>query len=177
MSSMPLSKRAVQILEALPGNRTGRVFSSSMDALQSAWKGVREKAGLPNLRMHDLRHVAATDYARAGMNSHQLQRVLAHKTTTQAQIYVNLVNSDILQAMDGMADKVAPVPPVTEDRAAAVNANKARRLNGAPRHMATPVPVPADAASVSSGNVVQFPDRFNRAPASPPAPIDATGTQ
>lgn len=50
---MPLSKRAVQILEALPGNRTGRVFSSSMDALQSAWKGVREKAGLPNLRMHD----------------------------------------------------------------------------------------------------------------------------
>ncbi len=173
---VPLSKQAVLLLENLPGDRTGRVFHSTMDALQSAWKGVREKAGLPQLRVHDLRHVGATDFARAGMNSHQLQRVLAQKTDSQAKVYVNLVHSDILNAMDAMPDKHLPMPPAVADRNAAINQNKARRLNAASSAEPPPKTVPVEPAPQHSGNVVAFPGRFARATVSEPPLGGATGT-
>lgn len=173
---VPLSKQAVQLLESLPGDRTGCVFHSTMDAIQSAWKGVREKAGLPKLRMHDLRHVGATDFARAGMNSHQLQKVLAQKTDTQAKVYVNLVHGDILDAMDAMPAKHLPMPPAATDRNAAIKQNKARRLNAASGAEANSTAVQDDPAPQHSGNVVAFPGRFARATVSEPPVGGATGT-
>jgi hypothetical protein len=98
--TLPLSRRAITLLRHLPDNGTGRVFSMSVNAVKMAWEGVREKAGLPKLRFADLRHLGATFYARAGLNAHQLQKVLRHASTRMAEVYVNLVNSDVTEALD-----------------------------------------------------------------------------
>ena len=158
--TLPLSSRAVALLRHIPNNGTGKVFSMSENAVKMAWQGVREKAGLPRLRFADIRHLGATYYARAGLNAHQLRRVLGHKTTHMAEIYVNLVNSDLIEALDRAESALAtvrPMPPtvVNQERsgAAIVAERRTQRLNGKPS-------LPA--------NVIRIGDRPRRR-------VDATG--
>lgn len=130
-SFIPLSKRTVQILQNIPGPRQGTIFAISAESIRQAWARIREKAGLPKLLFRDLRHVAPTSYAREGLNSFQIRDILGHKTTNQADIYVNLANRDILEAMDRIDAKIEmalPLPPDAEDWDTLKGKNKARRL-------------------------------------------------
>ena len=96
------SLNAMEILRSLPSSTHGKVFPMSANAVDMAWDGVRCKIGLPTLQFRDLRHLGATSLARRGLNAHQLQRVLGHKTPTQAQVYVNLVQLDVIAALDAV---------------------------------------------------------------------------
>jgi integrase len=160
---VPLSKRAVALLEGLPGERTGMVFTMTKNAVDCAWDGVRIKAGLPKMHFHDLRHVGATDFARAGFNSHQLRKVLAHKTTHMADIYVNFGSQDVQEAMDavGADTGLSPMPPAGADRTEMLNAKKAKRLAKVkvidPEGEKAQVPeVPQETQASPASNVVQF---------------------
>lgn len=128
---IPLSKRAVQVLSAMPPSQTGFVFPMTPNAVDMAWDGVRVKAGVPTLQFRDLRHIGATDYALAGLGTHQLMKVLGHKTTKMAEVYVNLVNQDVLNAMDRVA-LGCPVmklpPPVSEQASVTANRKRASRI-------------------------------------------------
>lgn len=130
-SIIPLSQRAVQILKSLPKPHKGRVFSMSENAVQKAWARIREKAQLSDMKFRDLRHVAPTEYARGGMNAFQIRDVLGHKTTVQAATYVNLVNRDVLDAMDRINATITvprSLPPVANDWSSQRTQNKTRRL-------------------------------------------------
>lgn len=105
---LALSQTTLAILNNLPKSTEGRVLPMSDNALGMAWEGVREKAGLTKLQFRDLRHVAATRLAKQGMSAHQLKLVLGHKTTTMAEVYVNLVQADMIDVLD----RVAPLDPV-----------------------------------------------------------------
>ena len=43
-----------------------------------AWERVREAAGLPGLRVHDLRHTAAAFWLTAGLTVHAVAELLGH---------------------------------------------------------------------------------------------------
>lgn len=147
--TLPLSNRAVTLLRHIPDNGTGLVFSMSENAVKMAWEGVRAKAGLPSLRFADLRHLGATFYARAGLNAHQLQKVLGHASTRMAEVYVNLVNSDVTEALD-RAESMRPLaramPPTTvnelQHTANILAQRRTRRLNGEPALPANVIPFP-----------------------------------
>lgn len=137
--TLPLSQRAFQLLRRIPRNDSGRVFSMTENAVKLAWEGVREKAGLPTLRFADLRHLGATFYARAGLNAHQLRLVLGHKTTRMAEVYVNLVNSDVTEALDlaeARRPALRPLPPMDvhagRETSDIVAQRRTERLNGRP---------------------------------------------
>jgi integrase len=129
--SVPLSKHAVSVLRQLPRDASGRIFPMTANAVDLAWDGVRQKAGLPNLQFRDLRHVGATDYARRGLNVHQMQAILGHKSTFMAQVYVNLVNKDVLDVLD-QTDPGVPiyqVPPVASGSAEEIQGrNRSERI-------------------------------------------------
>lgn len=55
---VPLSLRAVETLKALPRSIDGRVFPLSHWTVEQSFEGGRNRAGLDNLRFHDLRHTA-----------------------------------------------------------------------------------------------------------------------
>lgn len=74
--AIPLTVRAVTVFRQMPRDDSIYVFPLSANAVDMAWDGVRVKAGVPKLQFRDLRHLAATDFARRGFNSHQLRRVL-----------------------------------------------------------------------------------------------------
>lgn len=135
---LALSRTTQAILENLPRSAQGRVLPLSDNALDMAWEGVREKAGLPKLQFRDLRHVAATRLAKQGMSAHHLQRVLGHKTITMAQVYVNMVQSDMIDVLDRIAplDPVLVVEPVGSDVKAEIRRRRSERITGALRQKA-----------------------------------------
>lgn len=150
--NLPLSKRAVELLRLVPYNCTGRVFTMTANGVKMAWQRARIRAGLPNLRFADLRHLGATFYARAGLNAHQLRHVLGHRTTAMAEVYVNLVASDVAEALD-QAEMRRPVqrPLPTRDvhagpkNRAIMAERRAARLNGPPK-------LPANVVRLSRGS-------------------------
>lgn len=111
-----LPQRAVDILQRMPRGATDAVFTMTPNAVNMAWEGVREKAELPGVTFRDLRHVGATAYAKAGLNVHALKNLLGHSSTRMAEVYVNLANSDVLEALDAAderLDAMTPPPPTT----------------------------------------------------------------
>lgn len=134
--TLPLSPRAVELLKTLPRDGSDKVFSMSSNAVQLSWNHVRSNARL-SLQFRDLRHVGATFYAKAGFNAHQLQKVLGHKSTRMAETYVNLVNSDVQEALeraeaDGAVSRHMPPADVHPGRdvKAIMAERRAERLNG-----------------------------------------------
>ncbi len=128
---LPLSKPVVETLRGLPRDVSGRVFPMSANAVDMAWDEVRKKASVPSLQFRDLRHLGATEYARRGLNAHQLKAVLGHKTLYMAQVYVNLVHQDVLNAMDAATSgsPIVQVPPPTAGSAEqVVNGKRSDRL-------------------------------------------------
>ncbi|MDO9093373.1 MAG: tyrosine-type recombinase/integrase [Rubrivivax sp.] len=127
----PLSKHIVIVLSDMPRDASGMVFPMTKNAVQEAWKGARDNALVPWLQFKDVRHLGATEYARRGVGAQALRKILGHKTTHMADIYVNLAASDVLNAMDSTA-KVVPViqipPPAVGTAADIVNGRRSARL-------------------------------------------------
>lgn len=142
---VPMHPRVLEALQTLPRDKSGKVFPMSDNAVDCAWEGVREKAGLPKMWFADLRHVGATYYARGGMNAAGLQRILGHRTPMMATRYINLVGAD-LHRMMLEAERNAPTPPPSPATGAAAQAPR-----GANRHR---WPAPC----FTTDNVVEFPE-------------------
>lgn len=68
-----------------PGTRTGEHLKPS--SLYRPFYRARAKAGMPNLRWHDLRHFSATTAAQHGATLAELQARLGHSTVTAAMRY------------------------------------------------------------------------------------------
>jgi integrase len=57
--------------------------------LVRAFTTARKKAGLEDVRFHDLRHTFATRLVQAGVDLYRVQRLLGHKTPTMTQRYAH----------------------------------------------------------------------------------------
>lgn len=67
------------------------------DQVHHAWRRVRELAGLPEHRVHDLRHAFASAAARSGLSLPAIGSLLGHRTPATTARYLHLVD-DPLQA-------------------------------------------------------------------------------
>jgi integrase len=91
----PIGIATVAVLKALrrPGPwvvwATEPANPISQSTLEHAWQRVRERAKLPDIRFHDLRHAFGTYAGQAGANAFLVRDVLGHKTLTMTGRYVN----------------------------------------------------------------------------------------
>jgi integrase len=85
--TVPLSNRAIETLCALPRSIDGRVLPVNFAALETNFKRARERADLRDLRIHDLRHTAATRLAEKLPNLLELSAVTGHKSLSSLQRY------------------------------------------------------------------------------------------
>ena len=104
-----LSDAAVAVLDGLrseafydpsnsyifPNPTTGRPYK----CLHSTWKIVREAAGLPNLRLHDLRHSYASTLVNNGVSLYDVQQLLGHRSITTTQRYAHLSSERLFQSV------------------------------------------------------------------------------
>ena len=79
----------LEILKAgAPDNPNGLVFGT-LDNVKRSFTAARSKAGLNDLRFHDLRHTAATRLVGAHIPLSEVGRILGHTQANTSYRYVN----------------------------------------------------------------------------------------
>lgn len=73
----------------LPNPKTGKPYHSCRDA----WVTARNKAGLPGLRMHDLRHTYASMMLDSGSDIVDVQHALGHTQLKTTAVYLHLTEA------------------------------------------------------------------------------------
>ena len=75
---VPLSPKAIDILVSISSSE-GIVFETSDGAIQHAWRRLVRRAGIKDLRFHDLRHEAVSRLFEKGLNIFEVSTVSGHK--------------------------------------------------------------------------------------------------
>jgi integrase len=96
---VPLSSRAVEVLQALPRSITGQVIPMTPFAVCAAFERAMVRAGIEGLRFHDLRHTAITRMAAKLPNVIELAAVSGHKSLRMLQRYYHPRAEDLAQKL------------------------------------------------------------------------------
>ena len=86
---VPLTRRCIEVLETAP-KTDERVFPISATCLRLAWNRARNKAGITDLRFHDLRHEAVSRFFEMGMSIPEVALISGHKDVRQLFRYTHL---------------------------------------------------------------------------------------
>ena len=86
---VPLTKRCIEVLQTIP-QTDERVFPVSATCLRLAWNRARNKAGITDLRFHDLRHEAVSRFFEMGMSVPEVALISGHKDVRQLFRYTHL---------------------------------------------------------------------------------------
>lgn len=71
------------------------------------WSIIREEAGLPGVRLHDLRHTFASQGLAAGASLDVLATLLGHKERRTTERYAHLAAGPVRQAADEVGSNIA----------------------------------------------------------------------
>ncbi len=98
--AVPLSSAAIRVLKGLPrGIGNGKVFTITPSQLRDTWEGARIAADIPDIRLHDLRHEAASRLFEKGLNVMEAASVTGHKTLSMLKRYTHLNPTDIAKKL------------------------------------------------------------------------------
>lgn len=102
--SVPLNDSALEVLGQLDtegrfshlfvNKQTGEPYTTIM----KVWERLRNKAGLPHLRIHDLRHQYASFLVNAGRTIYEVQQILGHSDPSVTQRYAHLSSKTLQDA-------------------------------------------------------------------------------
>jgi integrase len=97
---IPLSDKAIMVLQCLVddwvtngdqnNNTRDRVFNLSATAISHRFARLREKAGIRDLRVHDLRHESISRLFELGLNQMEVAAISGHQTVAMLQRYCHL---------------------------------------------------------------------------------------
>jgi integrase len=110
---VPLSPPAIEVIRQLPrfekcdylvpNPATLKPFVS----IKGVWQTARKRAGLEGLRIHDLRHSAASFMINAGVDLYAVGKVLGHADHKSTMRYSHLADETLLAAVEAGANKQA----------------------------------------------------------------------
>lgn len=97
--TVPLSTVAVQVLAELPRHISGVVIPVKFFTLDAAFKRARKRAGLDDVRFHDLRRTAITRMAEKLPNVIELAAVSGHKSLMVLKRYYRPTAAELAQKL------------------------------------------------------------------------------
>ena len=102
--SVPLNDSALEVLAELDtegefehlfvNRQTGKPYGTIM----KVWSRLRSKAGLPHVRIHDLRHQYASFLINSGRSLYEVQQILGHSDPSVTQRYAHLTSRSLQEA-------------------------------------------------------------------------------
>lgn len=110
---VPLGSPALALLQALPRLEgspyvlPGGKPSGHYVGLAKVWRRVRARAGLPDVRLHDLRHSFASVGAAGGDSLLVIGRLLGHANASTTDRYAHLSDDPLRTAADRTAGRIA----------------------------------------------------------------------
>lgn len=121
---IPLGAPALELLSSLPRfTESGYVFPATTGdghfvGLPKIWRRIRDRAGLSDVRLHDLRHSFAAVGASGGDSLLMIGKLLGHNQAGTTQRYAHLADDPLKAAVDRISGTVA----------AAMNANQKAKV-------------------------------------------------
>jgi integrase len=97
--TVPLSPRALQVLQRVQQATTGPVFSLVASSVTQAFQRAVERAGLEHVRFHDLRHEATSRLFERGLNVIEVARITGHVTLSMLDRYTHLDVQGLVQKL------------------------------------------------------------------------------
>jgi integrase len=101
---VPLNDSALEVIGQLDtedkfehlfvNRQTGKPYGTIM----KVWSRLRGKAGLPHLRIHDLRHQFASFLVNSGRTLYEVQQILGHSDPSVTQRYAHLSSRSLQEA-------------------------------------------------------------------------------
>ena len=110
-----LGEPAIEILRRtarLDGNPwviTGRRTGSRIASLHFPWGRIRKRAGLDDVRLHDLRHSFASGGLLVGEGLPMIGKLLGHRQVQTTARYAHLADDPVKSAADRIARRIAKV--------------------------------------------------------------------
>ena len=75
-----------------------------MRGVKTAFKTACKRAGIENLHFHDLRHCAATNLRRAGIDTTTAMQIIGHKSPHMWRRYNTMAESDLIAAANRLSN-------------------------------------------------------------------------
>lgn len=101
---VPLTQTAYDLLAEQQG-KTGLVFPISESALTQAWGHALRRAGINDLRLHDLRHEALSRWAhKLRGDVFKLSMISGHRTLSMLGRYIHPVRAELLATNDNLSE-------------------------------------------------------------------------
>ncbi len=110
--TVPLSSRARAILDRQPRGEGPFVFPSPLDPARPRgpdlrfWYRIRRKAGIGDVRLHDLRHTMASHAVMNGVPVPVVSRLLGHSNVKMTMRYAHLGDRDIEAAAERVGETI-----------------------------------------------------------------------
>lgn len=98
---LPLPGLAVELLKALPRDQDN-VFPGFRE--DKCWAKVRKEAGVADVRIHDLRHTAASMLLQSGHSLRVVGEVLNHKSLQATHRYAHLAREHLRSPLEQLAE-------------------------------------------------------------------------
>lgn len=100
--TIPLTPKAIEILLSLKRTED-RVFPVSPNALRLAWERLRVKAGVKDLRLHDLRHEAVSRFFEFGLSVPEVALISGRRDLRMLSRYTHLKPEKIAEKLAKVA--------------------------------------------------------------------------
>jgi len=103
---IPLSDAAIELLQSLPRqDDIPWVFFNPKTkkppvSMTCAWDTIRKKVGIPEVRLHDLRHSFASFLVNSGRSLYEVQKLLGHHDPKVTMRYAHLSPQSMLEAVN-----------------------------------------------------------------------------
>jgi integrase len=102
---IPLSRAAIELLEKRQVNGSEYIFPNSRTGkplrhLYFSWDKIRKQAGIPDVRIHDLRHNFASLLVNNGRSLYEVQKLLGHADISTTQRYAHLSQDTLKDATE-----------------------------------------------------------------------------
>jgi integrase len=102
---VPLSAPAREVLAGLPQN--GELVFPGCGGLSKQWQRIRKTAGLEDVRLHDLRHTAASILATRGASLQVIGKLLGHTQVQTTERYSHIADAALAAAAESIGDVVS----------------------------------------------------------------------
>jgi integrase len=109
---VPLNDAALDVLESLDTKDefdhlfVNRETKQPYTTVSKVWHRLRQKAGLPQLRLHDLRHSFASFLVNDGRTLYEVQQILGHSTPHVTMRYAHLSTRTLQDASNSASVKI-----------------------------------------------------------------------
>ena len=112
---IPLNESAVAILEQLPRQEDnphifpGQIKGNPLVNISKPWNRIRKRAGVEDVRLHDLRRTVGSWLAQSGNSLHLIGHILGHSNQSTTAIYARFGQDHAREALEAHGKRIMGV--------------------------------------------------------------------